>query len=323
MEKKMAKLNVLVHLNAYSDSKDTNNPSMNNVRWSRDLESIPVDEPASKSLQVQPGQSMSLFSGTVSTSADSTTTWDIALKSGSSNTYKISHNGGTAPAFRTARSSGADATTEITVTKNAKLLKFESTGGTNLDLVSGGVQIGDEVRLGSGFSEQNQGKYKIISFNTTSFTVENETGVAEGPVTLGADYEEDIDIFSADGVQVGDKVDLVAGFSSVSFGTYEITDVSHDFIEIFSNESLPSETAVSNNPEAFLIYTSAKSFLYLESDQDLSIKLNGSTVTNKIEPIFVGSQKKPGLFMSSSSIKSAEIENTSQSTANVFYVTAE
>ena len=132
-------MNLITHINIYEDANATNNPTMNNVRWNFDQQGLDVCEPESKSLKLQAGQSLSLFSGIVSISDDGTTTYDIALKAGTANTYRISHNAGTAPAFRTARTTGADATTEITVTKNGPLLTFTSTGGTPLALLVGGV----------------------------------------------------------------------------------------------------------------------------------------------------------------------------------------
>jgi hypothetical protein len=318
----MSKMNLLVHLNAYKDQTDTNNPSLNNFKWSRDLQQLSISEPESKCINLPPGQSANLFSGTVSTSADATTTWDIALKAGSSNVYRISSDGGTAPDFRTPRTTGADATTEVTITKNAKLMIITSTGGTLFSLIAGGAVVGDEVRLGSVFNLNNQGKYKILALSATSMTVENELAVAEGPITLGASFADEVKVYSQDGVQVGDKVDLIAGFSSASFGTYEIVDVADSYIEIFSNDSLPAESGISNSPDAFIIYRDAKQFLFIESDKKVDISLNG-TITNEIIPMSAGTALKPGFFMSSASIKSASITNKSQETATIFYVTAE
>jgi hypothetical protein len=316
------KMNLLVHLNVYADATDTNNPSMNYVKWTQDAQGIDITEPESKGIKLQAGQSIDLFSGTVTTSADGTTTYDIALKAGTTNTYKLSHSGGTNPVFRTARVEGSDATTEVTVTKNAKLLTFTSTGGTVFDLVTGSVAIGDEVRLGDTFNASNRGKFKILAFTATSFTIENEIGIAEGPITLGASFATEVNIFSADGVQIGDKIDIVDGFSSVTHGTYEITDVSHDYIEIYSVDSLPSEAGISNSPAAFLIYRDAKQFIYIESDKKLEISLDGS-VTTQIESFQVGTAQKPGVFMIKASIKSATLENKSSDTATIFYMTAE
>lgn len=319
----MNKLNLLVHLNGYQDANASNNPSQNNFKWQRDFQGLNINEPASKSLTLPAGQTASLFSGSVSTSADNSTTWNIALKAGTSQTYVISKASGTSPAFRTARVSGADATTQVTVVKNANLLVFSSTGGTALNLIAGGVAVADEVRIGTAFNVVNQGKFKILARTATSFTIENPAGQAEGPITLGSGFADQINIFSANGVQVGDKVDIVAGFSSVSFGTYEITDVSPDSIEIYSVDSLPAESGVSNNPSAFLIYRDAKSFVYIESDKALQIQIDGSASPNKLQPMIAGTTLVPGVFMSSSSMKSLNVTNMSLETATIFYVTAE
>lgn len=319
----MSKLNILVHLNAYQDENATNNPSRNNFKWNRDVQGIDVSEPSSQSMTLAAGQVATLFSGTVATSADATTTWDISLKSGTSQTYRISKNSGTSPAFRIDRATGADATTQITVTKNATLLTLSSTGGTPLSLITGLVAVGDEVRLGSLFSALNQGKFKVLARTATSLTIENAAGASEGPVTLGAGFAAQLSVFSAAGVLVGDKVDIVAGFSSVSFGTYEVTDVSPDYVEIFSLSALPSETSISNSPTAIMIYRNSKNFVYIESDKSLEIKVNGSATPNSLEPLQVGTSRMPGMFMSSSSMKSIEITNKSSDVATIFYVTAE
>ena len=319
----MSLLNLLVHLNAYEDSNSTNNPSMNHFKWQKDLQGITISEPTSKQVTLQVGESLSLFAGSVSISADNTTSYDLSLKSGTTNNYKISHSGGTAPLFKTPRSEGHDATTEVTITKNGSVLKYESTGGTLFSLIAGGVVVGDEVRISSEFNVNNQGKFKILSLDAVSFTVENSIGAAEGPVTLGADFANQINIYSSAGVQVGDKVDVKSGFSSVSHGTYEITDVSHDYFEFYSLKSLPEEAGILNDPDVMLIYRDAKQFLYIESDKELDVKINGSAITNEVLPLKCGTILKPGVFMSSSSIKSAEIINKSRDAAKVFFVTAE
>jgi len=319
----MSKMNLMIHVNAYQDLVSTNSPSMNNVKWQRDMQGIDIAEPESKSINLPAGQSMTLFSGTINTSEDATTTFDLGLKAGSSNTYKISYNSGTTPDFRLAKISGADTTTEVTITKNAKLLTFTSTGGTLFDLISNGVIVGDEIRIDGNFNGVNKGKFKILSVTATSFVVENEIGQAEGPIVLGAEFASSINIYSTDGVQVGDKVDIIAGFSSVSFGTYDITDVSHDYIEFFSNSSLPSESNISNSNPVMDIYRDAKQFLYIESNKKIDISINGSTTPNEIQPFQVGTSKKPGVFMTKASLKSCIIENKSQETANIFFISAE
>ena len=318
----MSLMNILTHINIYEDNGATANPTQNNVKWSKDVQGISVNEPQSKLIKLNAGQSLDMFSSSETISADVTTTWDIALKSGTSNTYVLSHNAGTAPVFRILRSIGADATTEVQVTKNATILKFQAVGGTIFDLIAGGVVAGDEVRIGSAFNSANRGKFKVLSVEADALTVENQFGVAES-IVLGAEFADNFKVHSSDGIQVGYKVDIKSNFSPVILGTYEITDVADDYIEIYSAKSLPEEIGVSNDPEAFLFYKDAKKFVYMESDKLLSLKINGSTETNTVEPFVVGGAVKSGIFMSSSSIKTMEIENKSQETATIFFVTAE
>lgn len=316
-----SKMNLLIHINAYQDKNATNNPTLNNFKWLKDIQGIDAAEPESRSLNLNSNQEVELFSGTVATQDDTTTEWNIALKTGTTNNYRISHASGTLPVFRDLRNTGADATTEITVTKNARLLTFTSTAGTPLDLINGGVQVGDEVSLGSVFNVSNRGVFKILSLTATSFTVENEIGVAE-TVVLGASFDDVLRIVSSDGVQIGDKVDIVAGFSSTTFGTYEIVGVSDKYIDIFSAKSLASESGVSNNPKAFDIYRDAKSFVYIQSDKKIEITKDGQDPV-VLSPLKCGSDFKDGIYLVSSTTRSLKIKNTSVERASVFYVMVE
>ena len=278
-----------------------------------------INEPESKSVSLAAGETLSLFSGVVSISDDGTTSYNISLVSGSSNTYKIAHNSGTAPVFKAARNLSSDATTEITVTKNGPLLTFTSTSGTLLSLIAGGAVVGDEVRIGDGFNIVNQGKYKILALTATSFQIENDAGQAEGPIVLGALFADILQIFSAAGVQVGDKVDLLSPFSLVTVGTYEITDVNPDYIEIYSFKSLPSET---NITVQLNIYNNSKQYIYIESDKILSLSIDNMSV-GKIEQLKAGTSIKKGIFMKSGSMYQASVKNEDTSSALIFFVSAE
>lgn len=314
------KLNILLALNAYADTNPTNTPTKSFVKWSNDLRGIEIDEPKAFSKELAPGESVTLFSGEVTISDDGTTTYDLSLKAGTTNTYALEHNSGTAPAFRTARTSGADATTHVTVTANGPLLIFTSTGGTALSLIAGGVIVGDKVRIGSLFNSLNQGELTILARTTTSFTAENASGAAEGPITLGAGFANQISIYSAAGVQVGDKVKIDSGFSSVSFGTYEITAVlGASSIEFFSSQVLPEETNVGENLN---IYNNSQSFLYVESSKTATLTINSSNSIS-INPILLGTALKNGMFMVNSEIYSAVITNTSTDTSTINAVSAE
>lgn len=311
----MSKMNLLLFLNTYGDINSTNAPNLNNFRWTRDIAGLFVDRPSSTEFSLAPGENRTLFDSNRTLSHNGTTIYDLEPKPLSSGTYVLSHSGGTAPNFRTPRTTGADATTQITVTQNGPLLTFTSTGGTALNLIVGGAVVGDYARLGSLFSSVNQGEYKILSLTATSFTVKNESGTAEGPITLGAGFAEQIQIYSALGVQVGDTLKINGGFSPVTRKTFKITSVSANSLEFFSVDALPTELGVQT--DQFSIYFEAKQFIYVEADKKVSLIINGVS-GNEIEPFVIGSSILPGIFLRKSTIYSLSITNSDTDSAKIF-----
>lgn len=314
----MSKLNFLVYLNVYSDSSASNAPSLSNLKWAREITGIPAQNPKDEAFSLAPGESKTVFNGTRTLLADGTTEYDIALKPLSTSNYRITWASGTAPAFRTLRANGADATTQITAVVNGPIVTFSSTGGTALNMAA--VQVGDAVRIGTDFNILNQGEFKIIAKTATSFTVENFTGVNEGPITLGADFADQIRIYSAAGVQRGDTIVLASGFSPASFGSYKVTDVSDNYVEFYTTEVLPIESGIVSTDLA--IYSSAKALIYVETNEKVQATVNGSQVSN-IEPFIIGDNKQPGVFMLKNTVWSFAIQNTSLDTASIFVASVE
>lgn len=316
----MPNLNFLVFLNAYSDPNSSNNPSLSNFKWDRELRSLPVSNPQALSFSLAPGETRVLFNGSRTLAQDGSTQYSIALKPATSNTYILSNVGGTAPNFRTARAPGADATTQITVTLNGPLASFASTGGTPLSLLIGGVVVGDYVRIGNLFNQANQGEWKIIALTATSFTVENELAAAEGPITLGSGYASQLQIYSAAGVQIGDTLNITGGFSAITQDAYKVTSVGAEFIEFYSAAVLPQEGPITT--QAIAAYIDAKQLVYLESDQDCSMLING-VAGGEIQPFIINNSTFPGIFMRSSIMYSMSVTNNSTSPANLFLASAE
>lgn len=307
-------------LNTYTDPNSTNNPSLSNFKWDREVNGLSVNNPQSLAFSLAPGETKTLFNGTRTLAQDGTTQYSISLKPLTSNTYILTWVGGTAPNFRTPRTTGADATTQVTVTLNGPLAKFTSTGGTNFALLAGGVVVGDFVRLGNLFNIANQGEYKIVSLTATSFTVENELAAAEGPITLGAGFATQVQIYSAAGVQVGDTINVTGGFSPVTQGAYQITSVAAEFLEFYSTDALPVEGPITT--QAITVYLSVKKLVYLESDQHCSMILNG-VAANEIKPLVINSSVRPGVFMNTSTLYSMSVTNISTDTANLFFASVE
>ena len=314
----MSKLSFSIFVNAYSDSQSSNAPSLNNVKWARDISGLPVNNPTSQGLSVAPGETKSLFSGLRTLGQDSTTQYSIALKPLSSNTYILSAVAGTLPNLRTPRSIGTDATTQVTVTVNGPVVTFTSTSGTLFSL--GSVQIGDIVKIGDLFNSLNQGSYAIIAKTSTSFSVENDLGTSEGPITLGAGFADQIQIFTAAGVQAGDTLIISGGFSPASQGSYKVTAVYANSLEFYSTGVLPQESNVLT--QAIAIYSSAKRLVYMESGSKLNVILNGVNIGN-MEPLVINNTVSPGIFMMNCTIYSLSVMNTGLESAQLLMIAVE
>jgi len=311
---------VLFHLNAYRDQNASNAPNLNNLKWSREIQGIDSARPLSDETEVASGETRIIFDGSRTLAHDGTTQYSLTLKPSSANTYILAHVGGTAPLFREQRTTGADNTTEVTVTKNGNVLTFASTGGTALSLLAGGVVVGDYARIGSLFASANQGEFKVLALTATSFQVENELGAAEGPITLGGGFAAQINIYSAAGVQKGDKLKISGGFSPVSRKVFEITAVTASYIEFYSADVLPEENPITTN--ALSIYTNAKKFLYLESDQPVQLTINGAA-GDEIEPLTAGAKPSVGFLVRTSAVWSLAVTNNGSSAAKLYLATVE
>lgn len=313
----MSKFSLNVFLSSTSDTSSSGATNLNNFKWSRSINSLTVDAPLSRSLSLAPGESSTIFSGSRTLTSDGTTVFSISLKAGTTNTYTLAWVSGTVPAFRTARTTSADATTVITSTINGPLVTYTSTAGTALNL--SGVSVGDYVTLGSSFNVNNQGEYLVLGKTSTSFTVSNSVGVAE-VVTMGSLYASSLLIYSAAGVQVEDVLSITGGFSSVSWNTYDITAVTANYVEFTSTATLPAEASVQTNSIA--VYNDAKSLIYVEADQYCTMTING-VAGSEVRPFVVGSGTQPGIFLRTSTIYSLSIANAGLTTANIYVAAVE
>ena len=315
----MSKMNLLVSLNAYSDYISSNDPSLNNFKWLRKVDALCVNNPTSYSFTLAPGESKDLFNKTRTLTQDGTTQYQLSLKAGSTGTYILQCVGGTSPQFRTLRSTGADATTQVTVSVNAQILTFASTGGTSLNLISGGVIVGDQVYIGSAFNAVNQGLFTVIAVTTNSLSVVNNQGVAEGPITLGSDFVDQIRVFSAAGVQINDTVRIFGGFSPVSLNSYSITYVQDDMVQFFFTGALPEETVTT---DSVAVYEDAKKLVYLESSQPCALTINNAA-QGSVQPIIDGQISRPGMFLRSDVIWQMSIQNSGIAPSTIYISTVE
>lgn len=323
----MAILNLQINTLAYKDARPSNNPSIRAFDYSFKLLGLTVERARSEDFIIAPGETRTIFDGTRTTSMDNTTAFDVSQLDPSVNTYRFSHSGGTAPAFRTDRVPAIDNTSTFGVTVNGPLMTITNTGGTALD--TSNVQVGDQLKIenGAGFNPANSGRFTVLAKTSNSLTVQNLNAAAES-VTI-ADFTKFM-VYSAGGssnqVQISDKVVISAGFSPASQGTYDITEVTPGYFEISvaAPNGLPLETGIASGTAGMVFYSSAKRFLMIAAQQKCSVRNNADTSDNTvIEPVEVNNPEKPGIYLKQGTTYSLVVKNLSLEPMDLTVASAE
>lgn len=279
----------------YSGQEANSNPQRRFVDWSRHISGYSVDNPLVREYVAAPGELLNIFSGTRSTTIDGTTQFNLTLNPLLSSVYRLSHNGvGTAPGFRTLRSNTVNGNqVQLTVNNNATL-KMQSLTPTSFTAFVGdtlfipGLTTGD---VAGPFNPNNEGFWTIISVAGPVITLVRPVGTPFVGVneTVTPSVSTAWYIFSAAGVQVNDSLEISSGFSTVTQKTFVVQTITHQWVEFVSTEALPLESNIITGASGLVFYTDAKRFLYLESDQESVVRLNGD-INNfiRLSPRVVG-----------------------------------
>lgn len=319
-------MNIITQLLAYSDnSGTTDNPQKRDYDWSRRFHSLSIDNPAHDKVFLAPGESAILFDGVRSTSLDGTSVMSIELIRDSVYSLKVTAG---LSGFRAARSITGLGGCTVTVNNNA-VASFKFTGAT----IS--AFVGDTMRISGfcgydtapySFSSLNAGKWRIISIvgdtiQATRLTGVPFSGLTETVPVVGAGQ---VEIYSSSGVQQYDKFEISNGFSVATQRTYEVMDARPSEILFTSTSPIPEESGIAFVSGAVVFYSNAKKIIYLETDQEISIKFNNdSSELNRVSPIMVGDPDLVGYFHKYGISYKAVVTNKSINTAMVRYFTAE
>jgi hypothetical protein len=130
--------------------------------------------------------------------------------------------------------------------------------------------------------------------------------------------------FSSAGVQVEDAVDISAGFATATQKTFEVVSVTDLFFEVISTSPIPAQTAITPGAAGMIFYTETKEFLYIESSQEIAVRLNGDTGnTQRVTPVDSSDPNKPGVYMKRGPVWQLTLVNRSTSLAQVTVIHAE
>lgn len=321
-------LNLTIQLLAYSDyTGQTDNPTMRSFDWTRRFSGLSISDGKSNKATIAPGESLTLFDGVVSHGLTTSSVLDLLLLSQESSRYRMSVTSGPS-GFRTPRSPSGIVNCTVTINNNA-MATFDFTGATLT-----GIVVGDTMRIkGSAlydtapfvFSSINSGLWKIIGVQGTKVYCIRPTGISfSGIGEVVSAVSGDVMFFSSSGVQAGDKIKISGTFSPVTQKTFVVMDVTPTTLDIMSAESLPDETGLTYVASSVDIYSESKRLLYIESDQDVAVRINTDASDNEmINPIEAGKPCMVGVFMKWGNTYKCVLVNKSINTSNVLWITGE
>ena len=298
-------MNLIAKVLAFSDAISNSNPLLKNVDWDREQLGIPVTDPRATPYTIDPQATFLVFNGQRTTAIDGTTAFTVTLSPLDPSTYRFTAVSGTPPGLRTNRNLALNGSA-VTIAVNANQT-------VNISVVSAadftGTIVGDIVFIpgpitgdaATPFSALNQGFWQVLSVVTSKNLVltrlpgQSFSGTSETQ-TLTASSQ--VQAFSAAGVQVGDIVDITAGFSVGTRTTFVVKTVTATFFEIVASTPIALDTSVLPGATGLIFYTLGRTFLYIEVDQEAAVQVNNDVgQTQRVAPIIPADPLNVGIYM--------------------------
>ncbi len=278
-------MRMLVQLLAYDDASPTSAPRRRSVDWTRLLQDVTVGRPAEREYDLQPLEEKTIWDGTRTTSFDETTELTLALSTLAADRYRLSWTGnGTNPEFRIDREFNAGSCDiAFEVNANATVTVSANVGAPNF----ADVEIGDTVLvpgLATGdpdgpFDSLNVGYWIVLATTEDTFTMRRPTGESFSGETeqVTVPTNLDLQVFSSDRVQVGDTVQISAGFAQSARRAYQVQAVTTTTLDIQCSEAIAEEEEIVPGADSFAVYSDAKHYVYIETTGDCVARFNGNT----------------------------------------------
>jgi hypothetical protein len=196
----------------------------------------------------------------------------------------------------------------------------------------GGVQVGDTVYIPglttgdtASFSPMNEGYWVVlgVSSDLTTLTIGRTPGTVYEAAAdnVSISNASQFQVFGSSGVQIGDTLDLVSGFSAQALRSYEIIRLTASSVDFRSSFPLANQILIPG-VSSLNVYSSAKTFITLETDQDLAVKFNGNTDEScRIEPFLAGNIV--GVLHKCGTVYSLRLKNRSACICSVTLISVE
>lgn len=316
---------------AFGDRTVNSNPKLRLVDWERQIGGVSVSDCTSKGFALIPGETKTIFDGTRALTIDGTTAFSLSLLTNSSSTYRITHTAGTAPGFRTGRNLTLNTCSVTFVINSNNTVTLTVSGASDFTNVVSGDMIfiphtttGDAANV---LNVLNAGYWQVLAKNSnTNLVIARLAGTTFEGVgeTVALTANTQLRAYSASGVQIDDTLTVSSGFSTSAQTSFKVSNVTDLFVEFTSTLPLPNETGVIPTASGLAVYTDAKRLLYLESDQDCVLRLNGDSGNScRLSPIEAGNPDSIGPYFKWGHVYSLVVVNKSTSTLNLTVITAE
>lgn len=323
-------LSIALKVVAFCDSARTSNPNKTPINWGSSLANLPFENASTLVQELAPGATTTVLNGTRSLTVDNTTAFSLTSSLLSADRYRLAVTGGTAAGFRTARSvSVNNVAIALVVNQNLSVTATAQTGTPFSAIQAGdtvfipGLSTGDPA---SPFNSLNEGWWTVLTASSTVLVLARVSGAPFSGISETVTPSDDVSFFafSSSGTQIGDTLALSAGFAVSALSAYEILAVTATWVEFQSTLPLADQTGIEPGSVGIAVYTSAKRFLLIETDQEIVVQLNGGTdSSNVVAPILPGNCRFQGPFLKFGPVWQLTLINRSSAVANVMICSAE
>ena len=320
-------LNLISLTLASGDATANNNPALKFVEWKRQVLAIPVNNPKTEAVTIDPGAEKLIFDGTRATTLDGTTAFSLSLSPLASDRYRFTFSAGTDPSLRLARSVPiAGVALTLVVNTNGSLTVTAGSGTPFSAVMPGdhvfipGASTGD---LAGPFMLINQGLWQVLGTSSTVLTLvrPGQDFEALSEVVTPASNAEFL-VYAAAGVQPGDKVEISSGFNTLK--TFEVSTVTSKWFEVISTNPMAAQAGVIPGAAGLQFYSSSKRFVRIEADQECVVRANGDTgSTQRISPWLAGDPEKIAEYTKVGPMWALRILNRSSATLHCTIISAE
>lgn len=302
---KLQRLTLFINLLAFSDGEPTNNPQLRDFDYARRLSDVPTAKTTTVKKSIGVSTTDTIMS--VTRALTSGASWTVTNPLGVTAQYTWS---GTNPLLRTERTGSAltnlSTCAIVRLGQNVVQLQFSASPGTS-------IVPSDEIYIGpaSGFNVTNQGIFTVVGVSGNNIDVLSTGMVNDNSTTIDP---TDIYAYSAGPVRVGDFVNITnAAFNYGNRGEYPITMVTSRFLQV-QNQNLVPEGPITAD---FVVYDVVYNLTYIETDQLISVFVNGSSTPLQVAPVQDGQPGLVGVLLWRGPVYSIAVQNNGFNPATV------